>query len=185
MHDLYIIWKINISGNFWIYVLLSLSFPSLNRCFVCFVFLWVNNCEGEHNNNDLQKNLTDEMPFNMQILECHLLLYLNVLVATPPQREQEQTDCSFQNKNTLQKSMKNMLYSLITTTTGQDTVHLLSSKCQYLWYWSPRHASFVVGKSDDTQLKSSSTHASLCKMLVRLLLKEPFLFICYIVREDF
>lgn len=48
-----------------------------------------------------------------------------------------------------------------------------------------KRASFVVGKNYDTELKCSSTYASSCKVPARLLLKEPFLFICYIVREGF
>lgn len=107
-------------------------------------------------------------------------LCLDVLVAISAQREQEWTDCSFQNKNTLhchyfchaftlawsqQESMKSRLWSLITATTGQNTVQLLWSACQYLWYQNTSHAIFVVAKSFVTWLKSSSRYVSLCKVL--------------------
>lgn len=121
-------------------------------------------------------------------------LYLDVLVAIPAQREQEWTDCSFQNKNTLhchyfchafilawnqQESMKSRLCSLITATTGQNTVQLLWSGCQYLWYQNTSHASFVVGKSYAAWLKSSSRYDSSCKVLVWLLLRAFSVYLLY------
>lgn len=81
--------------------------------------------------------------------------------------------------------MESRFYPLITATTGQNTVQLFWSGCQYLWYWSTRNASFVVGKNYDIQLNCNSMYACSWKVLVQLLLKEPFLCICYIAREGF